>query len=74
MDKYLVSQRQAAEMLQACGLSRRAAYYRLDHIPYRILVDAKVYSRIDVELLCAQIEDETHRTATSGADATGGAR
>jgi hypothetical protein len=56
MDNYLVSQRQAAQMLRDCGLSRRAAYYRLDTLPSRILVESKVYSRIDVELLCEQLK------------------
>jgi hypothetical protein len=56
MDNYLVSQRQAAQMLRDCGLSRRAAYYRLDTLPSRTLVESKVYSRIDVELLCEQLK------------------
>lgn len=52
MDEYLVSQRQAVKMVQACGLSRTGAYQRLDSIPSRVLVDSRVWSRIDVELLC----------------------
>lgn len=53
--QYLVSQRQAAKMLQEAGLSRRAAYYHLEQIPSRILVDAKVFARVDVELRVAEI-------------------
>jgi hypothetical protein len=55
MDEYLVSQRQAVKMLRDLGLSRRAAYYRLNTIPSRILVDSRVYSRIDVELLIERL-------------------
>jgi len=68
-DAYLVSQRQAVEMLRKAGLSRRAAYYRLNALPSRILVDAKVFSRVDVELACEEIT----RTATLRSGATGGA-
>ena len=55
MDEYLVSQRQAVKMLQDCGLSRRAAYYRLQHVPSSTLVDTRVFSRVDVEVLCERI-------------------
>lgn len=51
MDEYLVSQRQAVKMLRDIGLSRRAAYYQVDHLEARTLVDSKVYARVDVELL-----------------------
>ena len=55
MEQFLVSQRQAVGMLRRCGLSRRAAYYRLTTIPSRVLVDSKVFSRVDVELLCEKV-------------------
>jgi len=51
MDEYLVSQRQAVKMLRDVGLSRRAAYYQIGTLPSRVLVDAKVYARVDVEML-----------------------
>lgn len=54
----LVSQRQAAQMLQSCGLSRRAAYYRLGKLDSRELLDQKVYSRVDVDVECARIRLE----------------
>jgi hypothetical protein len=52
----LVSQRQAAQMLRECGLSRRSAYYRLSKMPSRTLVESRVFSRIDVELACEAIK------------------
>lgn len=52
---YLVSQSAAAKMLMACGLSRRAAYYRLEALPSRVVFDVNVYSRIDVELICEEL-------------------
>jgi len=55
MEDYLVSQRQAVGMLRRCGLSRTAAYNRLAKIPSRVLVDSKVFSRVDVELLCEKV-------------------
>jgi hypothetical protein len=55
VEQFLVSQRQAVGMLRQCGLSRRAAYYRLTTIPSRVLVDSKVFSRVDVELLCEKV-------------------
>ena len=57
-ESYLVSQRRAVEMLMTCGLSRRAAYYRLEALPYRTVFDTNVYSRIDVELICEQLRGE----------------
>jgi hypothetical protein len=55
MDEYLVSQREAVRMLRETGLSRRAAYGRLERVPFRTILDAKAYSRIDVEILCDRI-------------------
>lgn len=55
MDEYLVSQRQAVKILMAAGLSRRAAYYRLETLPSRILVDSRVWERIDIALLCERL-------------------
>ena len=52
----LVSQRRAAEMLRECGLSRRAAYYRLGKLDSREFLDQKVYSRVDVDVLCSRIK------------------
>lgn len=66
MDEYLVSQRQAVEMLMAAGLSRRAAYYRLDGLPSRVLVDARVWTRIDVELLREMLTRETAERISRG--------
>ena len=66
----LVSQRQAATMLRECGLSRRAAYYRLGTLESREFLDTKVYSRVDVDLLCARIrleKGEGHDRATDTA-------
>jgi hypothetical protein len=54
-DEYLVSQRQAVKMLRDVGLSRTAAYQRLNKLPSRTLVDSRVWSRIDVELLVEKI-------------------
>ena len=71
MDSHLVSQRQAAGMLQECGLSRRAAYYRLSKLPSRVFLDSNVYSRVDVDLLCerlrldqGEVHDEPARTTS----------
>lgn len=56
MEEYLVSQRQAVKMLMATtGLSHTGAYHRLEGIPSRVLVDSRVWSRIDVELLCERL-------------------
>ena len=70
MDSHLVSQRQAAQMLRDnCGLSRRAAYYRLDTLEAREFLDTKVYSRVDVNLLCARLlmeKGEHHADVTTG--------
>jgi RNase adaptor protein for sRNA GlmZ degradation len=55
VEEYLVSQRQAVKMLRDTGLSRRAAYYQVDNLPHRMLVDSKVYARVDVELLREKI-------------------
>jgi hypothetical protein len=51
VEEYLVSQRQAVKMLRDVGLSRRAAYYQIGTLPFRIIVEAKVYARVDVEVL-----------------------
>jgi hypothetical protein len=67
MEQYLVSQRQAVGMLRRCGLSRTAAYKRLTTIPSRVLVDSKVFSRVDVELLCEKV---AQGLAPSGGDAS----
>jgi hypothetical protein len=65
MDEYLVSQRQAVKMLVATGLSRTAAYQRLERDRIgRILVDAKVYSRIDVELLVEKLTRDDESVAS----------
>lgn len=55
---YLVSQRQAVKMLRDSGLSRRAAYYQLDHLESRHLLDMNVYARVDVELLRAKLTED----------------
>ena len=67
-DGYLVSQRRAAEMLMNCGLSRRAAYYRLGTLPSRVVFDTNVYSRIDVELICEQLKGELVDCAVAEGD------
>jgi hypothetical protein len=54
-DSVLISQRQAVKMLRDVGLSRTAAYQRLNKLPSRILVDSRVWSRIDVELLVEKL-------------------
>lgn len=52
---YLVSQHQAVKMLMTTGLSRTAAYKRLDKLPSDILVGSRVWSRINVETLIAKL-------------------
>lgn len=54
-EQYLVSQRRAVAMVRELGLSRRAAYYRLTTIPSQMFLDARVYSRVDVDLLRERI-------------------
>ena len=62
MIEYLISQREAVSMLEARGLSRTSAYnYLKRYLPIRVLVGSKVYSRVDVEILCAKVtEDRQH--------------
>ena len=56
MEINLVSQRRAVDMLRECGLSRSTAYYRLGKLDSREFLDQKVYSRVDVDVLCARLK------------------
>ena len=63
MIEYLISQREAVSMLMECGLLRTAAYNHLRrHGLGRMLVGHTVYSRVDVELLCAKVTENRRVT------------
>jgi hypothetical protein len=59
MMESLISQTEAVKMLMDAGKTRTNAYNTLSrHLPTRTLVGHKVYSRIDVELLIAKMQQE----------------
>jgi len=57
----LVSQRQAARLLRAAGLSRRSAYYQLSKLAKHKVLDVNAYSLDDIERLVESIEGEDAR-------------
>jgi len=69
MFEALISQREAVSMLRKCDLSRTSAYnYLKRHVEGRELVGHTVYSRIDIELLCAKVTEDRHSGVNAEAD------
>jgi hypothetical protein len=58
MLESLIPQREAVSMLMECGLLRTSAYnYLKRHSLGREFIGHTVYSRVDVELLCAKVTE-----------------